>query len=122
MFAAEFLYRWTDGGGNVKPGIDIESDEPGQGKVAERGKTVVIRYDGFLHRGDAFQENHVAELVLGKRRVIAGLEYGIEGMRVGGRRRFRAAPHLCYRDEGVPGVIPPNALLIFAVDLMEVRE
>jgi FKBP-type peptidyl-prolyl cis-trans isomerase len=48
----------------VKPGIDIESDEPGQGDVAERGKTVVIRYDGFLHRGDAFQENQVAEFVL----------------------------------------------------------
>jgi FKBP-type peptidyl-prolyl cis-trans isomerase len=54
--------------------------------------------------------------------VIAGLEYGVEGMRVGGRRRFRAAPHLCYRDDGVASVIPSNALLVFAVELMEVRE
>jgi len=106
----------------MKPGIDVESDEPGHGAVAARGKTVVVRYDGFLHRGDAFQTNQVVEFEVGKRRVIAGLEYGVEGMRVGGRRRSRVAPHLAYRDGGVAGVIPPNALLMFAVELLEVRE
>jgi FKBP-type peptidyl-prolyl cis-trans isomerase len=106
----------------MKPGIEIESDVPGHGAVAERGKTVVVRYDGFLHRGDAFQTNQVAEFVLGKRQVIAGLEYGVEGMRVGGRRRFQAAPHLCYRLVGVPGVIPTNALLTFDVELVAVRD
>jgi FKBP-type peptidyl-prolyl cis-trans isomerase len=106
----------------VKPGIDIEVDEPGPGAIAERGRTVVVRYDGFLHRGEAFQTNQVVEFVMGKRRVIAGLEYGVEGMRVGGRRTFRVAPHLAYRDAGVSGVIPRNALLVFAVELLDVRD
>lgn len=106
----------------MKPGIEIESDLPGHGALAERGKAVVIRYDGFLNRGDPFQQSAVVEVVLGKRTVIAGLEYGVEGMRVGGRRWFRAAPHLCYRGDGVPGVIPPNALLTFDVELLDVRD
>jgi FKBP-type peptidyl-prolyl cis-trans isomerase len=105
----------------MKPGIDIESDQPGNGALAERGKTIVVRYDGYLHRGDAFQKDQVAEFVLGKRHVIAGLEYGVEGMRVGGRRRFRAAPHLCYREQGVEGKIPENTLLTFDLELVEVR-
>jgi FKBP-type peptidyl-prolyl cis-trans isomerase len=54
--------------------------------------------------------------------VIAGLEYGIEGMRVGGRRRLRVPPHLGYRDKGMSGKIPPNALLFFEVELLEVRD
>jgi FKBP-type peptidyl-prolyl cis-trans isomerase len=105
----------------MKPGIDVESDKPGNGALAERGTTVVIRYHGYLHRGDAFQREEVAEFVLGKRHVIAGLEYGIEGMRVGGRRRFRAAPHLCYGEAGVEGKVPSNAQLTFDVKLVEVR-
>jgi hypothetical protein len=115
-------YVGQDDGTSMKPGIEIETDVPGHGAVAERGKTVVIRYDGFLHRGDSFQKGQVSEFVLGKRDVIAGLEYGVEGMRVGGRRRFHAAPHLCYREDGVPGVIPSNALLTFDVELVAVRD
>ena len=56
------------------------------------------------------------------RRVIAGLEYGVEGMRAGGRRRIRVAPHLGYGDRGVPGVVPANALLTFDVQLLKVEE
>jgi FKBP-type peptidyl-prolyl cis-trans isomerase len=80
------------------------------------------RYDGLLNRGEPFQRDEVAEFVLGKRQVIAGLEYGVEGMRVGGRRTFQAAPHPCYRGDGVPGVIPANALLTFDVELLAVRD
>jgi FKBP-type peptidyl-prolyl cis-trans isomerase len=58
----------------MKPGIEIESDVLGHGGLAERGKTIVIRYDGFLHHGDAFQKGEVAKFILGKRHVIAGLE------------------------------------------------
>ena len=57
---------------------------------------------------------------LGKREVIAALEYGVEGMRVGGQRRFRAGPHLAYRDKGVEGIVPPNAVLIFDLKLLAV--
>jgi FKBP-type peptidyl-prolyl cis-trans isomerase len=50
--------------------------------------------------------------------VIPGLEYGVEGMRVGGKRRLRVGPHLGYREEGVPGVVPANAVLEFHVTLV----
>ena len=53
--------------------------------------------------------------------MFAGLFYGVEGMRVGGRRRFRVAPHLAYREAGVPGVIPPNALLTVEIEVVSQR-
>jgi FKBP-type peptidyl-prolyl cis-trans isomerase len=57
---------------------------------------------------------------VGERRTIAGLSWGVEGMHVGGRRRLHVGPHLAYRDKGVPGVIPPNAKLMFEVELLAV--
>jgi peptidylprolyl isomerase len=50
--------------------------------------------------------------------MFASLFYGVEGMRVGGTRRIRVAPHLAYREAGVPGVIPPNAILIVEVQVL----
>ena len=47
-----------------------------------------------------------------------GLFYGVEGMRVGGKRRLRVAPHLAYREVGVPGVIPPNALVSVEIEVV----
>ena len=53
--------------------------------------------------------------------MFAGLFYGVEGMNVGGTRRLRVAPHLGYREQGVPGIIPPNALLIVEVHIVGQR-
>ena len=50
--------------------------------------------------------------------MFAGLFYGVQGMRVGGARRLRVAPHLGYRDAGVPGLIPPNALLTVEIEVL----
>ena len=93
----------------------------GEGEVAERGRRVTIRYDGFLSRGDAFQRGVVATFRLGRREVIAGLEAGVEGMRAGGRRRIRVSPHLGYGGRGVAGVVPANAVLSFEVELLAVE-
>ena len=106
----------------MRKGISIEEIKLGEGASAGRGDIVTIRYDGFLRRGDAFQRGVVESFKLGGRRVIAGLEYGVEGMRAGGRRRIRVAPHLGYGDRGVPGVVPANALLTFDVELLKVEE
>jgi FKBP-type peptidyl-prolyl cis-trans isomerase len=94
----------------------------GDGALAEKGKRVSVRYDGFLNRGEKFQENIVCSFKLGKRQVIAGLDYGVEGMRVGGRRRIEAGPHLAYREAGVAGVVPPNALVVLEVELLDVQD
>jgi len=99
--------------------VEIESEEAGSGREARRGDTVTISYKLFLKRGELVQALS-ATFKIGERRVIAGLEDGVVGMRVGGQRRFRVGPHLAYGDAGVVGVIPPNAVLIFDVTLDEI--
>ena len=105
----------------MSKGIKIEELLLGHGPVAKRGETVSIRYNGYLNRGDLFQEELNCTFKIGKREVIAGIEKAVEGMRVGGKRRVRVSPHLAYRDKGVGGMIPPNAVVIFEVELIEVR-
>ena len=98
-------------------GVEFEDLALGDGPAAERGRVVRIRYDIALNRGDKVVDGRVVSFRLGEREVIAGLEYGVEGMRVGGRRRLRVGPHLAYRAAGVPEVIPGDAVLEFDVTL-----
>ena len=104
----------------MRAGIKVESETIGDGREATRGDTLTVLYDLSLNRGDVVQSVEYS-FILGKRDVIAALEYGVEGMRVGGHRRFRAGPHLGYRDVGVEGVIPPNAVLVFDLWLLAVN-
>jgi FKBP-type peptidyl-prolyl cis-trans isomerase len=62
-------------------------------------------------------ETLITEIVVNRGRLISGLFYGLDGMRVGGTRRVELAPHMAYGDRGVPGVIPPCATLIVEVAL-----
>ena len=101
-------------------GVKIEDLRVGDGALAARRTTVTVRYDGFLRRGDRFQSTTYTFDMSG-RDVIAGLWYGVEGMRVGGLRRLTISPHLAYRGAGVPGLIPPNAVLVVEVELLDVR-
>jgi len=101
-------------------GVDFEDTKLGSGTPVGRGDQVTIRYTGFLNRGDRFQEDTIATFTIGERRVIAGLERGLEGMMVGGLRKLRVSPHLAYRDIGVPGIIPPNAVLVFDIELLSI--
>jgi hypothetical protein len=73
-----------------------------------------------LPLGERFGE--ATEIIdLRRRETIAGLRYGIEGMRIGGRRRITISPQLAYGEAGVPGVIPGNAVLTFDVELIDVQ-
>jgi FKBP-type peptidyl-prolyl cis-trans isomerase len=103
---------------DVPSGLKIEDVAVGSGEIAERGKIVSIRWRGTLNRGDEFGAGEESFRV-GKRDVIAGLETGVVGMRVGGVRRIRISPHLAYRDKGVPG-IPAGAVLNFEIELLSV--
>jgi FKBP-type peptidyl-prolyl cis-trans isomerase len=101
-------------------GLKIEDVVVGAGTVADRGHIVSFEWRGWLNRGDEF--GHGTDSVqIGKRVIIAGLEYGLIGMRVGGIRKLRISPHLAYRDQAVPGV-PPNAILYFEVKLLNVEQ
>ena len=97
-------------------GLKIEDLTIGTGAVAEQGSTVSIRWKGTLNRGDMFREGEVS-FRIGERRVIAGLEKGVVGMRVGGIRKLRVSPHLGYSSQAVPS-IPANAVLTFEIELV----
>lgn len=101
-------------------GVDIEDILIGEGPVAQKGDTVTIRCQCYLSHGDLVpgQSEEAVTFPLGRRRVIAGLEKGTVGMRVGGKRRLRISPHLAYRASGLPGRIPPNAVLVYDVELV----
>lgn len=101
-------------------GVEYEDLKLGQGAIAERGAKVEVRYDLFLNRGERVQENQHYSFRVGKRRAIPGLEYGVEGMRVGGERRLRVGPHLAYGDRPIPGIVPVRAVLEFRVTLLRV--
>jgi phosphinothricin acetyltransferase len=101
-------------------GVEYEDLTLGEGSAVAPGCMVKVVYDLLLNRGETIQKNQTCSFRLGERRVIAGLEYGVEGMRVGGTRRLRVGPHLGYRDEGVPGVVPANAVLEFHLTLLAV--
>jgi FKBP-type peptidyl-prolyl cis-trans isomerase len=108
-----------DGAEAVVPsGLKVEDVTAGSGAAAERGSTVSVRWRGTLNRGDPFGSGEVT-FRIGERQVVAGLEMGVVGMRVGGTRRLRVSPHLAYRDQAVPGV-PANAVLNFEVELLAV--
>jgi len=101
-----------------KPGIKIISDEPGTGRELKKGDCVRFHCDIQLNRGDFLVKDRETIWTIGNREIIDGLRYGLEGMRVGGRRTFRASPHLCYRDKEVAG-IPKNAVLVFHIKKVE---
>ena len=110
----------------MKPGIKIIQETKGTGAEAVKGKTVVISVHFFLPNGDEVLSDwftgHKIKVDLARRDHIPGLQYGIEGMRVGGHRVFIISAHLAYSQEGVPGKIPPNSSLRCEVELLEIRD
>lgn len=106
--------------------------KPGTGEVAAAGKTVSVHYTGWLydeaasgHQGKKFDSsrdrNQPFEFPLGGKQVIAGWELGVEGMKVGGQRLLIIPPELAYGARGAGGVIPPNAKLVFDIELIAVK-
>ncbi len=102
--------------------LEIDDLELGTGAVAERGKRVRMAYVGRLLDGTEFDRTlrRPFEFTLGVGEVIAGWDRGVEGMRVGGKRRLVIPSELGYGAAGVRPTIPPNATLVFEVELLEV--
>jgi FKBP-type peptidyl-prolyl cis-trans isomerase len=97
-----------------KRGIKIIAETVGTGQELKKGDRVQLRYDCQLNGGDFIARDRDEIWTIGDREAVAGFRYGLEGMRAGGTRRFRASPHLCYREVKV-GKIPKNAVLIFDI-------
>jgi len=93
----------------------------GTGPSAEKGDIVSIDVEGYLPKGDKVLSEQGLAFALGSRRVIPGLEYGIQGMSAGGTREIRVPPHLAYGDKGT-ATIPPKAALRLVVKLKQVQK
>jgi FKBP-type peptidyl-prolyl cis-trans isomerase len=98
-------------------GLYVQDQQMGTGAVATRGRTVVVRYSGFLADGKMFDSGE-ATVTLGTFKTIRAWEEGLLGMRVGGRRRIIVPPAMGYGAKGGGDVIPPNAVLVFDMELM----
>lgn len=97
----------------------------GTGATAKAGNTVTVNYTGWLNDGtkfdSSFDRNEPFSFTIGQNKVIQGWEQGVVGMKVGGTRRLIIPPDLGYGAQGAGGVIPPNATLIFDVQLLSVQ-
>lgn len=103
-------------------GLDIEIITEGTGAAATKGQRVSVHYEGKLTDGSVFDASRprgdTFSFNLGQGQVIPGWEMGVEGMKVGEVRRLTIAPELGYGAAGAGDVIPPNATLIFEVELV----
>jgi hypothetical protein len=119
----------------VKPGLELLSEVVGDGAAVERHEFYRLAIRMWLRRGDPVVWSHpwgniaaaelrdegtllVTDLRVDREYMFAGLFYGVHGMRIGGTRTLCVAPHLAYGDAGVPGTIPPNALLTVEVHVL----
>ncbi|MDD3529259.1 MAG: FKBP-type peptidyl-prolyl cis-trans isomerase [Gallionellaceae bacterium] len=97
----------------------------GEGATAQAGQMVSVHYTGWLENGSKFDSskdrNEPFEFPLGRGYVIRGWDEGVAGMKVGGTRKLTIPAELGYGARGAGGVIPPNATLIFEVELLGVR-
>ena len=123
--------------GSATPGpaaeqLTVIDNKIGTGKEATTGATVFMHYSGWLYRplaknmhGKLFDSSitrgEPLDFVLGAGRVIKGWDQGIQGMKVGGKRTLIIPPQLGYGARGAGGVIPPNATLLFDVELLDVK-
>ena len=105
-------------------GLTIEDVTVGSGAVAAAGQKVKVHYTGWLTNGTKFDSSKDRgdpfEFPLGAGRVIKGWDEGVQGMKIGGTRKLTIPPALGYGARGAGGVIPPNATLVFEVELLGV--
>ena len=105
-------------------GLVIEDISVGEGAAAAAGQQVTVHYTGWLTDGTKFDSSKDRgdpfDFPLGRQHVIAGWDEGVQGMQVGGVRKLTIPPDLGYGARGAGGVIPPNATLVFEVELLAI--
>ena len=109
----------------VSTDLVIEDQVVGEGPAAKAGDTITVHYTGYLTDGTQFASSQGGDpytLTLGVGGVIQGWDEGLIGMQVGGKRKLTIPPDMAYGESGAGGgIIPPNATLIFEVELLEIR-
>ena len=106
-------------------GLVYEDTTTGSGATAAAGQQVSVHYTGWLTSGVKFDSskdrNEPFDFRLGGGNVIKGWDEGVQGMQIGGVRKLTIPPQLGYGERGAGGVIPPNATLVFEVELLKIR-
>jgi hypothetical protein len=119
----------------LRSGLTVLFDIPGAGEPVRRQHNYMVRLRMWLHRGEPIRherpsgpvgvgrledngETLITELRINRGSLMNGLFYGVEGMNVGGTRRLEIAPHLAYGEQGVPGKIPPSALIVAEITIL----
>lgn len=119
------LEKLAGGFEKTDSGLRYKIVQKGSGAKAEKGKKVSVHYEGSLSNGDvfdsSFKRNQPIDFQLGVGQVIPGWDEGIQLLSVGDKAKFVIPSHLGYGSQGAGGVIPPDATLIFEVELMDVR-
>src|SRR5262245_16067256 len=123
----------------LKKGLDLLSEQPGAGPPVRKHAFYQIKLRMWLHRGEPVRWSQpwgllddgarleddgkvlITDVRIDRVFLIAGLFYGIQGMNIGGTRVLEIAPHLAYRSDGVPGVIPPDAVLKAELSVLSER-
>ncbi|GAK98225.1 probable peptidyl-prolyl cis-trans isomerase [Nonlabens tegetincola] len=123
--AEQELEEIAAGFNKTESGLRYQIINHGEGKQAEKGKTVSVHYKGMLANGKVFDSsysrNQPIDFPLGMGQVIPGWDEGISLLKVGDKARLVIPSHLGYGASGAGGVIPPNAVLVFDVELMDVK-
>lgn len=123
--AEETMEKLAAGFDKTESGLRYKMIQKGNGKQAENGKTVSVHYEGSLENGKVFDSSYTRkkpiEFRLGQGQVIEGWDEGIALLKVGDKARFVIPSYLGYGTSGAGGVIPPNATLVFDVELMDVK-
>lgn len=104
--------------------MKVEIIKQGEGESAKSGDKVTVNYVGSFEDGSKFDSSidrgQPFVFTLGENSVIQGWELGVAGMKVGEKRKLTIPPELAYGDRGAGGVIPPNATLVFEIDMLSI--
>ena len=122
----------------TRAGIRLIEDSAGNGALIERQRVYQVRLQLWLNQGEPVRWERpwglidrarleddgatlVTDLRIDRENLLAGLFQGIEGMRIGGRRKLKISPHLAYGETGIPGKIPPQAVIVAEIEIIAER-